>query len=291
MSEERIEAGSGEQAGFALWADLAGAESFEEYARSWLTLQSSLIPSTLQAVLVMREGSGDGFSPVAFWSADSDSDGERLAEVSERALQEGRPLLTELPDIGQVDQGTKGPVRRYGIACPLIFGNELHGVAALEVGVRSEGELRAVMAHLQWGVPLLELFFQRRRTRDDDEVISRLRSAIDALAGVLSKEKFDEACMTFVTGIAARLNCDRVSLGFVKQHSVRIQAISHSALFDKRTAFIRSLSAVMDEAILQGCEVIFPPPCRRPAPHCPQPRGICPPVWRVGDPHRASLWQ
>ena len=118
------------------------------------------------------------------------------------------------------------------------------------------------MEHLQWGMPLLELFFRRRQTRENGAVISRLRSAIDLLAGVLSEENFDQACMTFVTGIAAGLVCDRVSLGFVKKHKVPIQAISHSALFDKRTSFMRSLAKVMDEAILQGSEIIYPQPPR-----------------------------
>ncbi len=262
MSEERPETGSGEQGRSALWADMAGAGSLEEYARSWLTLQSSLIVSALQAILVMKEEAGVAFTPVAFWSAAADSDGERLAEVSERVLQQGRPLLTELPvptGTAQTDKAGRVHFRRYGIACPLLFDNQVHGVAAVEVAVSSEGELKSAMEHLQWGTPLLELFFRRRQTREDGMIVSRLRSAIDLLAGVLSEEDFDEACMTFVTGIAADLRCDRVSLGFVVKHNVRIQAISHSALFDKRTSFMRSLGAVMDEAILQGSEIIYPP--------------------------------
>jgi hypothetical protein len=238
-------------------------DSLEAYAQNWLTLQASMIASALQAVLVMRGEADGAFTPVAFWSAVADSDGERLAEVSERALQEGRPLLTELaapPGAGQADEAAKRGPHRYAIACPLIFDDRLHGVAALEAAVFSEGELRSVMEHLQWGIPLLELFFRRRQTLENGAVISRLRSAIDLLAGVLSEENFDQACMTFVTGIAARLVCDRVSLGFVKQHKVSIQAISHSALFDKRTSFIRSIAKAMDEAILQGSEIIYPQP-------------------------------
>jgi multidrug resistance efflux pump len=261
LSEESIEAGS-DGGRFALWANLAAAGTLEEYARSWLTLQSSLISSTLEAVLVMSDEGAEGFTPVAFWSAGGDSDGERLAEIVESVLQQRRPLLTELPFPPDAAPGatTSPRVRRYAVACPLIFDEQLHGVAAIEVAVSSQEDLRSSMVHLQWGVPLLELFIRRRQTREDGQVISRLRSAIDLLADVLSKENFDAACMAFVTGIAARLSCDRVSLGFVKQHDVRIQAISHSALFDKRTRFIRSLAMVMDEAILQGTEIVYPQP-------------------------------
>ncbi len=252
MNEEPTGEG-GEEGRSALWADMVAARGFEEYSQSWLALQSSLIDGALQAVLVLKEERGEAFAPVAFWSASPESDGERLAEVAENVLQQARPLLTELPRDGQ-------RLRRFGVAYPLVFDGQLHGVAAVEVAAGSEGELRPAMEHLQWGVPLLELFFRREQTQEEGAAISRLRSAIDLLADVLAEEKFDASCMTFVTGIAARLSCDRVSLGFAKQHKVRIQAISHSALFDKRTAFIRSLGVAMDEAILQGAEIIYPPP-------------------------------
>ncbi len=260
MIEERVgEEGAREQS--AHWTGIASAGNLEEYSQSWLALQSSLIGSTLQAVLVMQQDGGDGFVPIAFWSASPEADGERLAEVAENSLAQRRSLLTELP----APPGDGQALRTFGVACPLLFDDRLHGVAAIEVAVRSEEELRPVMEQLQWGMPLLELFFRRQQTREDGAVMSRLRSAIDLLADVLSQEKFDGACMTFATGVAARLACDRVSLGFLKKHKVRIQAISHSALFDKRTGFVRSLGTVMDEAIQQGTEVIYPSPPGSPA--------------------------
>jgi hypothetical protein len=262
MNEERPEAGSGQRES-ALWTNMAGAGSLEEYGRSWLALQCSLIPCAVQAILVMKEEAGNGFTPVAFWSSDPGADGERLAEVSERALQEGRPLLTELPapsGDGLSGRAENGRFRRYGLACPLVLDDRLRGVAAIEAAPRSEEELGSVMEHLQWGLPLVELFLRRQQTRENAAIITRLRSAIDLLAAVLSKEDFDEACMTFVTGMAASLQCDRVSIGFQRRHDVQVKAVSHSAVFDKRTSFIQSLGTVMDEAILQGSEVVYPPP-------------------------------
>jgi multidrug resistance efflux pump len=51
-----------------------------------------------------------------------------------------------------------------------------------------------------------------------------------------------------------------VSLGFLKNNSVQVQAVSHSASFDKRTNLIRYLGMAMDEAILQGSDIVFPSP-------------------------------
>ena len=164
MSEDRPGEG-GEQGRPALWAGIAGAgDSLEEYAQNWLTLQASMIASALQAVLVMRGEADDAFTPVAFWSATADSDGERLAEVSERALQEGRPLLTELaapPGAGQADKAAKGGSHRYAIACPLIFDDRLHGVAALEAAVSLGRRAQVRYGASPMGNPASGAFFSK----------------------------------------------------------------------------------------------------------------------------------
>ena len=238
----------------ALWAEFARAETIEDYGKSWLGLQSSLIPSVLQSILIVREENSDSFAPVARWPEDGRHDPERLADISERALSQQRGLLAELPD------NTAGDIRRWAVAYPLLIDSRLHAVVSAEIATNEEDEIRSVMEQVQWGMPSLELFFRRRRLKDEEAILSRLKSSVDLLASILAEESFDEACMAFVTGIAPHLRCDRASLGFIKKKTIHIQAISHSAHFDKRMDFIRSLSMAMDEAILQGTEILYPSP-------------------------------
>jgi multidrug resistance efflux pump len=241
------------------WANLAGFQSAEECAPSWLALLVSFIAHVAQGVLILRVGSGGSFAPVAKWPQDGVHDPERLADVCERSMGERIGLLTELPS-PEGNTPTLAQSRRCGIAYPLIIDDELSGVVALEIEVAREDELRSAMKQLQWGMLTLELIFRRFRAREEAVVLSRLRSSVDLLASVLAEEDYVETCMTFVAGIAALLRCDRVSLGLVRGESIHIQAISHSANFDKRMNFIHALSMAMDEAVLQKREIIYPQP-------------------------------
>jgi multidrug resistance efflux pump len=241
------------------WANLAGFQSAEECAPSWLALLVSFIAHVAQGVLILRVGSGGSFAPVAKWPQDGVHDPERLADVCERSMGERIGLLTEL---ASPDGKTPAPAqsRRWGIAYPLMIDDELSGVVALEIEATREDELRSAMEQLQWGMLTLELIFRRIRAREEAVVLSRLRSSVDVMASVLAEEDYVEACMTFVAGVASLMRCDRVSLGLARGESIHIQAISHSANFDKRMNFIHALSMAMDEAILQRREIIYPQP-------------------------------
>jgi len=240
------------------FANLAGFQTAEECAQSWLALQVSLIAHAAQGVLVLGSGAGGSFAPVARWPQDG-HDPEKLADVCERALGERIGLLTEL---SSPDGNTPALAKPHcwGIAFPLVIDEKLSGVVALEIETTREDELRSAMEQLQWGMLSLELIFRRIQAREDAVVLSRLRSSVDVLASVLAEEDYTEACMTFVAGVATLMRCDRVSLGLARGEQIHIQAISHSANFDKRMNFIHALSMAMDEAVLQRREIIYPQP-------------------------------
>jgi len=244
-----------------LWMCFENPAGAEEFFSCWLALQCSFIPHAVQAVLIAREssvqaGGPESFTPVARWPLGADTNDteiEHLTEISERALGERCGLLTELPGSGSASAN-----QRYAMAFPVMVDSDLLGVAAVEIAPPREELIRPAMQQLQWGISALELFFRRARAREHSLLQERMKSAVDLLAAVLSKDDFNESCMEFVTGVATLLRCDRVSLGFLKDRKVAVQAISHSASFDKRMKFIRAVGLAMDESILQGKEIIFP---------------------------------
>lgn len=245
-----------------LWMCFEHPAGAEEFFACWLALQCSFIPYAVQAVLITKQGEGrtagaESFAPVATWPLGAHGSGpetERLAEISERSLGERCGLLTEMPEL----PGYKGR-KSYGIAYPVMLDTDILGVAAVEIAPLGEDLIRPAMQQLQWGISALELFFRRTRDREHALMQERMKSAVDLLAAVLAKEDFEESCMAFVTGVATLLKCDRVSIGFLKHRKVAVQAISHSASFDRRMKFIRAVGLAMDEAILQGREIVYPP--------------------------------
>ncbi len=238
-----------------LWNSFGNAESREDYCRFWLALQCAIIPNAIQGIVVLGEADSGAFSPISKWPEEGE-DPERLSEISEHVLAEGCGLLVELnPPAGVARPSTF----RYGVAYPINVDNRLQGAVAVEVAAASEEQLQSVMAQLQWGIAWVELFFRRHRAQNDEAALTRLKSAVDILASVLSEKTFKSASMAFVTEMATQLNSDRVSLAFMKKNHARIQAISHSAKIGRRMNLIRAIEMAMDEAIIQRKQVFFPP--------------------------------
>jgi hypothetical protein len=242
-----------------LWSCLQNPRSEGDYFHSWLVLQSSLISTCIRSILIIGLPDASSFSPVAKWP-EGETDVERLVEISEQVLEQRCGLLTELAppeDPGATGRGTDTG-HYYGAAYPVLIDDKLYGAVAVEIAADGEEELKRVMGQLQWGVSSLELFFRRQQIRTEEVIHARLKSAVDLLASVLTEESYGEASMAFVTGVATHFKCDRVSLGFLKRGKISIQAISHSANFDKRMKFNRAVSMAMEEAILQAREIIYP---------------------------------
>jgi len=228
-----------------VWTEFSAASSAREYYQGWLTLQSVMIPGVVQSLLVMAD-EGQRVSPVAGWPG-SGNDPARLAEVLERVLDEHRGLLMELDQAG-----------RYALAYPLLQDDRLMGVVALELRAASESDLRRAMELLQWGAAWIELLSRRRQAEEDQAQLARLKTAVDLLAATLDRSSFSEAVMTFVTELAAASGCERISMGWVRGRSVALQAVSHSSEVDVKMNLTRALERVMDEALLQRCEIVFP---------------------------------
>jgi hypothetical protein len=86
----------------------------------------------------------------------------------------------------------------------------------------------------------------------------RLQAVLDLVAASHGHDRFDGAATGFVTVLATRLGCDRVSIGFVHGGRTRVRMMSHTAILGNRTNLLRAIGAAMDEAIDQKAPVISP---------------------------------
>jgi multidrug resistance efflux pump len=151
------------------------------------------------------------------------------------------------------------PQERYHVAYPIEVANHVHGVVALELAPRSAPRLQGAMRQLQWGAAWLEVLFHRQRTTAQGASQERPQTALELIATILEQPRFQAAATAFVTALATRLACDRVSVGFVRRGRVRVRAISHTAHFGKKTNLTRALEAAMEEAYDQAAVVTSPP--------------------------------
>jgi hypothetical protein len=239
----------------ALWQRFAAADTPESYCQSWLALQCGMIAGVSTGVVMSKISVDAAFTPVAFWP-DAPQDWRHLAGVAERMLLEGRAVVLRR-ESPALDDGL--PQVRYHLAYPLQVEGRVHSIIALDIAPRSAPQLQTVMRQLQWGSAWLALFFQRQRQTLQTAAQGHTQAILECVATLLEHPRIQAAATAFVTALAARLACDRVSLGFVHRGQVRLRAISHSAHFGKKTNLTRALEAAMDEAFDQVTAVTYPP--------------------------------
>lgn len=237
-----------------LWRQLAEAKTTEAFCQSWLALQCQMIRGVFGGVVVLGVPDRGTFAPVAFWP-EGRRHVQHLAAAAERAVAERRGVVLKPTTQGSLGLSAQ---ERYIIAYPIQVDGHVHGVVALDIAPRPEPKLAAVTRQLQWGSAWLELLFRRKKTTKDAAARDRLQTALDLLATVLEHERFYAAAMAFVTAIATRLECDRVSLGFIGGGRVRVRAVSHSAQFSKETNLIRAIESAMNESADQQAVIVYP---------------------------------
>lgn len=246
----------------ASWEQLIQAATPEAFCQSWLALQCRMIPGVSGGLLVLGTADdGSSFAPVASWP-EGRRNLKELVEAAQQALiARHRLLLQHKP---QGNSGAPSGGREY-LAQPIQVEGRLHGAVALEIAPCPDEQLQAsVLRPLQWGSAWIEVLLRRQDGTKNGATGDRLQAALDLVATAVGHERFYAVATAFVTGMATRLGCDRVSVGFVRGRRVRIRALSHSAQFKKETNLIRAIGSAMDEAFDQGAAVVYPAPSEGP---------------------------
>lgn len=117
---------------------------------------------------------------------------------------------------------------------------------------------------LELTASLLTVYEMRQSFASHESDLLRLRAATETLSGVNRQDRFAGAAMAFCNEVAARWQCDRVSLGFLRRRYVRVRAMSHTENFHKKTQLVQDIEAAMEECLDQDLEVAFPGTAEQP---------------------------
>lgn len=237
-----------------LWRRFAEAGSAKGFYESWLALQCRMFRGTRCALLLLGPPDTGPFTPAAVFPSPL-HDVTHLAGPAERSLKERRGMLIK----AESDHGGQGS-NVYYLTYPIDLSGKIHGVAVLELENIPLHEVQMVMRQLHWGAAWLEVLVRRGEIQQSRETHERVKRVLDAVAVTVEQKQFQAVAMGFVTGLATTFSCDRVSAGFVKRGRLRVEALSHSAEFGKRTNLLRSIENAMDEAVDQHTVVIYPWP-------------------------------
>jgi multidrug resistance efflux pump len=233
----------------ALWKRFRTARSTADVANAWLALQCRFIDGANSGVVVLGEPDVGPYAPVAYWPDEEAHDPE-LAAAAERAMS-GREGVVRGASGGSSEAETTC------VAQPLLIDDRVCGVVAISAA-GSPPQMRKVMRQLQWGAGWIEALWRRKQGRNDEEFREQTATTFDMVATVLEQARFRDACNGLVTELAVRLDCDQVSIGFVRRNQAEVVAVSHTARFGERMNLIRDIGAAMDEAIDQHAVVSYP---------------------------------
>ncbi|MBX3301373.1 MAG: HlyD family efflux transporter periplasmic adaptor subunit [Nitrospira sp.] len=87
----------------------------------------------------------------------------------------------------------------------------------------------------------------------------QLKIVLELVSAAVASGRFAEAARAFVTELATRLACDRVSFGAVTDGRIEVKALSHSATFSAKTNLIRAGASAMEESLDQRQTIVVPP--------------------------------
>ncbi|HKY31470.1 MAG TPA: HlyD family efflux transporter periplasmic adaptor subunit [Candidatus Polarisedimenticolia bacterium] len=246
--EPRTGAGTVIDIDAALWKQLQEAATTEKFAAAWLALQLQLIGGASAGLVVLKKPETGAFAPVA---ATGDLARQDLLPVLERALRERKGVVARAGDAAG---------ESVRLAYPVWAASKVHGAAALQISARPQHQLQAAMRQLQWGVAWLQAWVLRQSAEPDAHIGRHLKTALDLAALALEEDRFQAAATAVVTELATRLECDRVSIGFLKRRQVKVAALSHSAQFRKQMNLIRSIGTAMAESVDQQAILVYPEP-------------------------------
>ena len=213
----------------------------ESAAQTWLTRQCELIRGVTQGVLVLAGRSG----LAARWPEGTGQTADLAAAANAALTERNVVALERLPS-------ALFPLPGCRVAVPFSAGS-LRGAVAVEIEDAKEAALGPVVDLLRLGTQWLAVLSKR------EAASARLATAFELVAGALEHVRFPEAATALATELAARLDCERVSIGMTRKARIRVEALSHSADFDARAQLMRDLAAAMDEAADQDAVVVQPP--------------------------------
>ncbi len=230
------------------WQNLADHKNDHLFFESWLSLQSRILRSALNGVVVVVDEVEQDLRPAAYWPPEAIPDKD-LIEIAEAAVRRRT---------GIIRRNSVNDVETQSIAYPILIDGEVAGVVGFNVQPGSDVMLQSALRQLQWGSVWLESHIKGKQYNLVHGAASRLSTALDLVAVSLEYDEFGPAASATLTEVASQIHCERASFGVVSNRHIKILAISHTAVFSRRMNLVRAISSAMEEAVDQERLIVSP---------------------------------
>ena len=232
----------------------------EAFLSALLAVQCRVVSASQGAVLRADEGGRTGVlsawpglepgTAAPVWLATA---AETAPEVAASGKTAARPLHAKEQLYGE-------PARSHILLISFRGGMGGRGVGAFVIDSANPRVLREAADRLELTAGLIGLYEMRVTLQRRDLDFRRLRAAMEILTAVNEANRFTGAAMALCNEMAARWECERVSLGLLKGRYVHLKAMSHTEKFSRKMDLVQDIEAAAEECFDQDVELIHPPP-------------------------------
>src|SRR6267143_1069385 len=225
------------------WARFSSARDAAEFCASWLAILCAQVGRANGALLLLGPEADGAFRAAATWP-DATRNMQYLAPAAEKALNERRGVLVPR-DAGAL------------VGYPIEVSGTLRGAVALDLS-GGEHALQQALRLVYWASAWLVDQFRQQDLRERDARLARLALAADLVATALQERRFTAAALAVANELAARMGCERVSIGLETPAGIEVEAISHTASFDPKTNLVRLIADAMHEVLDLDAAIVHP---------------------------------
>ncbi|MGD8829049.1 MAG: efflux RND transporter periplasmic adaptor subunit [Pseudomonadales bacterium] len=234
------------------WASLNSARQADAFAGRFLEFQCPLLgEGVVCGVVVLGAPDVGPFAPAAVYPSGS-LGSPILISAIESAVEKRQTVVA-----GGIRpaRNERARLKVDVVAYPLVVDSQICGAVGVEVEQASKERLAATVEQLRWGSAWMEAFIRRSRMTSGD----RLVTVMKLITTSLHHDRFQMSATAVATELAGMLECERVSIGYLRGQHARVRAVSHSASISDKASIIRAIEAAMDEAIDQQATITYPP--------------------------------
>lgn len=137
---------------------------------------------------------------------------------------------------------------------------QIPAVVTMVIEPRSKEAVRSTLAMGEVLAGYIHAHFAKQQLRRTQTASFALDLATRLIASINTPPNFKGALLQLANDLARQLPADRVAIGWVRNDTIRVEAISDTEHFDRRMAMVQKLQAAMDECLDQEQPVMFPQP-------------------------------
>lgn len=240
----------------AIWNNMQSADSINLFSKFWLELQCCQIEAIVNAMVIFAEDDEPetDYAIANYWPEGSQGS-LGLTAVCDLVFSQKRGVVRQA---GQKKVSQGNPDEMCHVGFPFLIDGRVVGVVAVELVTEAETILRTTMRQLQWGANWVENFYKRQSKYNLSADDGRLSLVLELLGSCIENQHFHAAATTITTELCSMLDCERVTVGFLKGNQIKVKAMSHSAQVNNKSNIVDLINAAMDESFDQLTTLVYP---------------------------------